>query len=112
MPIPISAKVQQLRPSPSMAAKQRVLELEAAGRTILDFCLGEPDFDTPAFIIDAAEQAMRAGDTHYTAAQGKLSLREAVSRKLATENGVGRIVLPVDHRVPPDDHRQHGQRRC
>ncbi|ATI41777.1 aspartate aminotransferase [Pacificitalea manganoxidans] len=88
MPIPISAKVQQLRPSPSMAAKQRVLELEAAGRSILDFCLGEPDFDTPAFIIDAAEQAMRAGDTHYTAAQGKLSLREAVSRKLATENGV------------------------
>ncbi|MCA0850608.1 pyridoxal phosphate-dependent aminotransferase [Salipiger thiooxidans] len=88
MPIPISAKVQKLRPSPSMAAKQRVLELEAAGRTILDFCLGEPDFATPEHIIAAAEKAMRSGDTHYTAAQGKLALRQAVSRKLKVENGV------------------------
>ena len=88
MPIPISAKVQQLRPSPSMAAKQRVLELEAAGRTILDFCLGEPDFDTPVHIREAAKAAIDAGHTRYTVVDGMPSLKRAIAAKFARENGL------------------------
>lgn len=88
MAISISHKVLRLRPSPSIAAKQRVDELRAQGRKIFDFCLGEPDFDTPEHIIAAAETALRGGDTHYTGSQGIPALRRAISDKLIRENGV------------------------
>ncbi|MBT9386179.1 pyridoxal phosphate-dependent aminotransferase [Pseudooceanicola sp. CBS1P-1] len=87
MTISLSNKIRQLRPSPSIAAKQRVNELQAQGRRVLDFCLGEPDFDTPAHIIEAAISAMCSGDTHYTGSQGIPALRRAIADKLRQQNG-------------------------
>ncbi|WP_319528861.1 pyridoxal phosphate-dependent aminotransferase [uncultured Cohaesibacter sp.] len=88
MSITISQKVRKLRPSASIAAKQKVDELRAQGVKILDFCLGEPDFDTPSHIIEAAHQSMLSGDTHYTGSQGTPALRQAIAEKLARDNGV------------------------
>ncbi|SFO16883.1 aspartate aminotransferase [Cohaesibacter marisflavi] len=88
MSITISQKVRKLRPSASIAAKQKVDELRAQGVEILDFCLGEPDFDTPAHIIEAAHQSMLSGDTHYTGSQGTPALRQAIADKLKRDNGI------------------------
>ncbi|WP_319483400.1 pyridoxal phosphate-dependent aminotransferase [uncultured Cohaesibacter sp.] len=88
MPITISQKVRKLRPSASIAAKQKVDELRAQGVEILDFCLGEPDFDTPDHIIAAAYQSMRSGDTHYTGSQGTPALRQAIADKLKRDNDI------------------------
>ncbi|MCV6576526.1 MAG: pyridoxal phosphate-dependent aminotransferase [Cohaesibacter sp.] len=88
MPIQISSKVMRLKPSASIAAKQRVTDLEAKGWKIYDFCVGEPDFATPKTIVDAAIAAMRRGDTHYTGSSGILALREAVAQKLSHDNHV------------------------
>jgi aspartate aminotransferase len=88
MAISISRRVKQLKPSASLAAKQRVTELEAEGREIFDFCVGEPDFDTPRYIVDAGIKALRSGDTHYTGSAGILPLRKAISNKLCRDNNV------------------------
>ncbi len=88
MDIPLSGRVTRLKPSASIAAKAIVNDLRARGRRIVDFTVGEPDLDTPAFIIDAAIAAMRAGDTHYTPSNGTPALRSAIAAKLARENGV------------------------
>jgi aspartate aminotransferase len=77
-----------VKPSPSMAAKARVDALQAAGRTIVDFTLGEPDFPTPAHIVEAGVQALARGETRYTAAAGTLALRQAIAAKLERENGL------------------------
>ena len=88
MSITLSERVNRLKPSASIAAKKRVGELQAAGRHIVDFTLGEPDLDTPAFIMEAAIAAMRAGQTHYTATQGIPALRQAIARKFRRDNGI------------------------
>ncbi|TKT76235.1 pyridoxal phosphate-dependent aminotransferase [Aquamicrobium sp. LC103] len=88
MSFKLSDRVSNLKPSASIAAKKRVTELQAAGRQIIDFTIGEPDLDTPDFIIDAAIKAMREGDTHYTATQGTPALRDAICNKLKRENGI------------------------
>lgn len=88
MSITLSERVNRLKPSASIAAKKRVGELQAAGRHIVDFTLGEPDLDTPAFIAEAAIAAMRAGQTHYTATQGTPALRQAIARKFQRDNGI------------------------
>lgn len=83
-----SQRVKQISSSPSMVISMRAKELASQGRDIVDMSLGEPDFDTPAHIIDAACQAMRDGHTRYTAPQGTLALRQAISRKLQRENSL------------------------
>jgi aspartate aminotransferase len=88
MSISISAKVKNLKPSASIAAMQRVIELKAEGRRIFDFCVGEPDFATPDHIVDVAITAMRAGDTHYTGSAGILPLRKGIVDKLRDDNDV------------------------
>lgn len=94
MTITLSDRVNALKPSASIAAKAIVNDLRAQGRQIIDFTIGEPDLDTPPHIIEAAIEAMRAGDTHYTASNGTPALRQAISDKLARENGVA--VAPSD----------------
>lgn len=93
----LSERISRIKPSASIVAKRRVLKLQASGRTIVDLTMGEPDLDTPAHIQEAAIAAMRAGDTHYTAATGTPALRAAVCRKLARENGLryepGNVVI-------------------
>lgn len=84
----IAQRLQCIEPSPSVAASQRARELRAAGRDIITLAAGEPDFPTPAHIIDAAAAAARRGETKYTAIPGTLELRTAIAAKLARENAV------------------------
>jgi aspartate aminotransferase len=78
MTLPISAVVQNLKPSATMAAAAMAKALKATGITVYDFTLGEPDFTTPAHICDAATAAMKAGHTHYTPATGIQELKQAI----------------------------------
>lgn len=94
MNIPLSNRVNSLKPSASIAAKAIVNDLRAQGRKIVDFTIGEPDLDTPPHIIEAAISAMRAGDTHYTASNGTPVLRQAIADKLARDNGI--TINPAD----------------
>jgi len=71
-----------------MAASQAAKALRAAGVDVIDLGLGEPDFPTPAHIIDATYKAAKAGETHYTAAAGTPALRRAVAAKFHRENGL------------------------
>lgn len=68
---------------------QRTRELRAKGRDVVALTLGEPDFDTPKNIRDAATRAMDQGHTHYAPIAGIPELREAIARKLQAENGLG-----------------------
>ncbi|VVP70658.1 Aspartate aminotransferase [Pseudomonas fluorescens] len=83
-----SRRVKEISSSPSMIISMRAKELASQGRDIVDMSLGEPDFDTPAHIIEAASQAMRDGHTRYTAPQGTLALRQAIVSKFQRENGL------------------------
>jgi aspartate aminotransferase len=76
---PLSSNVSELRESATIAASARAKALRAAGRKIIDLGAGEPDFDTPAFIREAARKAIESGATRYTATEGILPLREAVA---------------------------------
>ncbi|CAG7587156.1 aspartate transaminase [Rhodococcus opacus] len=83
-----AARVDQMRESPSVAAAQRVRELRASGREILDLTVGEPDFDTPDHIKAAAVAAMESGLTKYTPVNGIPALREAISKRMLARTGV------------------------
>jgi aspartate aminotransferase len=88
MTLRLSERVFRLQPSASIAAKARVAQLQAQGRDIIDFTIGEPDFATPAHIVEAAVAALRGGDTHYVATPGTHALRTAICRKFERENGL------------------------
>jgi aspartate aminotransferase len=81
-----SKRVQRISSSPSMVISMLAKDLASQGRDIVDMSLGEPDFDTPAHIIEAAYKAMREGHTRYTPPQGTLALRQAIVRKFQREN--------------------------
>lgn len=74
--------------SPTIALHQRVIELQAAGKDVVSFAIGEPDFDTPRTARERAKQAIDEGHTHYTTNRGILPLRNAVRQHLATSLGV------------------------
>lgn len=88
MAMKLAERVVQLKPSASIVARQRVLELQAAGETIIDLTIGEPDLDTPPHIVEAAFAAVNAGDTHYTVPPGTPALRKAIIAKLQRDNGL------------------------
>jgi aspartate aminotransferase len=74
--------------SASATAAQRARELRAAGVDIIELAQGEPDFNTPGHVIEAAHRAMREGQTHYTAADGTPELKAAIVAKFRRENGL------------------------
>ena len=76
-----SANVAQLRESATIASSARAKALKAQGKAIIDLGAGEPDFDTPAFIREAAKAALDEGATRYTATEGILPLREQIARQ-------------------------------
>lgn len=78
--IRISKLASSVQPSATLAAGAKARELKAAGIQVFDFSLGEPDFDTPAHICDAALEAMRKGQTHYTPTGGTADVKKAVVR--------------------------------
>lgn len=88
MGIHVSARVRRIKPSPSTAAADRANALRREGRSIVNLVVGEPDFDTPAPIREAAARAMDAGATRYTTLAGTPELRRAIADKLQRENGV------------------------
>ncbi len=75
----LGSRMQLLGTESAFAVLAKAQELEATGRSIVHLEIGEPDFATPAHIVEAAVAALRAGSTHYVAAPGILALREAVS---------------------------------
>lgn len=84
----ISAAVARIQPSATLAMTQRVGELKRAGIDIIGLSAGEPDFDTPDFVKEAAIAAIRAGKTKYTDVGGTVELREAVAAKFARDNNL------------------------
>ena len=85
---PLSTKLGRTEPSATLAVSDKARALKAQGRDVVALAGGDPDFITPAHIIDAAEKAMRAGDTHYPASRGTPKLLEAIVAKLERENGL------------------------
>lgn len=88
MTLPLSNRVQRIKPSPTLSLSVRVDELKAQGHDIINLGLGEPDFDTPEAIKAVGIQAIHDGATKYTAVNGIMSLRKAISHKLKNENGL------------------------
>ncbi len=84
----IAARVQRIKPSPSSAAADRANELRHQGKSIINLVVGEPDFDTPKHIREAASAAIERGETRYTLNAGTLELRQAIAAKLARENSL------------------------
>ncbi|NIJ09022.1 aspartate aminotransferase [Sphingomonas vulcanisoli] len=85
MPL-ISAALDRITPSPTLAMTSRTLELQAKGIKVIGLAAGEPDFDTPDFVKDAAIEAIRAGKTKYTNVDGTAELKEAIAAKFLRDN--------------------------
>jgi aspartate aminotransferase len=84
----LADRLARVKPSPTMAITALATELKAAGRDIISLSQGEPDFDTPANIQEAAIAAMRRGETRYTVFDGSIELKRAVCGKFKRENGL------------------------
>ncbi|WP_107495675.1 pyridoxal phosphate-dependent aminotransferase [Thalassobius sp. I31.1] len=91
----ISASLARVKPSPTIAISSKAKELAAAGRDIIALSAGEPDFDTPKNIRDAAKMAIDAGKTRYTAPDGIPELKQAICDKFQRENGLSYIPAQV-----------------
>lgn len=87
-PFPFSQAVGRIELSASNAASQRARELRASGRSIVNLTVGEPDFDTPDHVKQAAIVAIEAGATKYTTIDGTAELKAAIVRKFSRENGL------------------------
>ncbi|TMV06251.1 pyridoxal phosphate-dependent aminotransferase [Brucella haematophila] len=83
-----SRRAATIKSSPSMAVSMAAKAMRARGENVLDLSLGEPDFDTPSHIVEAAIGAMRSGITRYTAPDGLPELRQAIVDKFRRENGL------------------------
>ncbi|MCL4105245.1 UNVERIFIED_CONTAM: hypothetical protein GTU68_055376 [Idotea baltica] len=84
----LSATLDRVKPSPTIAVTTKAAELKAAGRDVIGLGAGEPDFDTPQNIKDAAVQAIADGKTKYTAPDGIAELKQAICDKFARENSL------------------------
>ena len=84
----ISDRIKNLAPSATLVMSQKSAELKAAGVDVINMSVGEPDFDTPQFIKEAAKRAIDDNFSRYTPVPGYLSLRKAVCQKLEKENGL------------------------
>lgn len=88
MDLQLSDRVNNIKPSPTLAVTNRAAELRAAGKDIIGLGAGEPDFDTPKHIKDAAIDALNKGLTKYTAVDGTPSLKKAIIDKFQRDNGL------------------------
>ena len=94
-----SAALARVKPSATLAADQKARELKAAGRDIISLAAGEPDFDTPDNIKEAAIKAIRDGKTKYTNVDGIPELKQAICGKFQRENGLS--YTPAQINVSP-----------
>ena len=84
----VSNSLKRIKPSPTIAVTQKARELKAAGKDIIGLGAGEPDFDTPQNIKEAAIEAINSGDTKYTDVDGTLDLKKAIVSKFKNENNL------------------------
>jgi len=84
----LSSRVQAIKPSPTLAVTNKAAELRAAGQDIIGLGAGEPAFDTPEHIKQAAIEAIQAGQTKYTAVDGTPALKKAIIAKYKRDNGL------------------------
>ena len=84
----ISDRIKNLAPSATLAMSQKSAELKAAGVDVINMSVGEPDFDTPHFIKEAAKKAVDDNFSRYSPVPGYLSLRKAICKKMKNENGL------------------------
>lgn len=84
----LSDRVQNLVESATLRMAQLARDLKAKGKNIISLSIGEPDFDTPEHIKEAAYQALRDGYTHYTPVPGLMELREAIAKKFERDNAI------------------------
>ena len=89
----VSNNLKRIKPSPTIAVTQKAKELKASGKDIIGLGAGEPDFDTPENIKQAAIKAIKDGDTKYTVVDGTPSLKEAIIKKFKRENN---LVYQID----------------
>jgi len=84
----LASSLSNIKPSPTIAVAMKAAELKAAGKDIISLGMGEPDFDTPQNIKDAAIKAIQKGDTKYTAVDGTAALKKAIIEKFKRENSI------------------------
>lgn len=84
----IAERLGRIKASPTLAVTNKVKEMTAAGKDVIGLGAGEPDFDTPDFIKQAAMKAIESGDTKYTAVDGTAQLKDAIIAKFKRENGL------------------------
>src|SRR5258706_4200205 len=84
----VADRLKAIKPSPTLAVTAKAARLKSEGKDIIGLGAGEPDFDTPQFIKDAAIAAINKGHTKYTAAGGTPSLKKAIIAKFKRENGL------------------------
>ncbi|MDA8164868.1 MAG: pyridoxal phosphate-dependent aminotransferase [Desulfobacteraceae bacterium] len=85
--IPLAERIKQIKPSPTLAVDAKAKALKAGGADILNFSVGEPDFDTPLHVREAGKAAIDGGFTRYTPVPGILELRQAICRRYAEDRG-------------------------
>jgi len=84
----VSNSLKRIKPSPTIAVTSKAREMRAAGRDVIGLGAGEPDFDTPDNIKEAAIEAINRGDTKYTAVDGTIDLKKAIQAKFSRENSL------------------------
>ena len=89
-----------MKPSATIAVTQKARDLKAAGRDVISLSVGEPDFDTPDNIKQAAIEAIRRGETKYPPVLGIPPLREAIAAKFKRENGLDYKAVPTRSSAP------------
>src|SRR5579859_3928900 len=82
----LADRLSRVKPSPTMAITALATELKAGGRDIISLSQGEPDFDTPQNVKEAAYAAIKSGDTKYTVFDGRIELKRAIAQKFKREN--------------------------
>ena len=88
MTLPLSRRVQRVKPSPTLAVTARAARLKAEGKDVIGLGAGEPDFDTPAHIAQAGMDAIRSGFTRYTNVEGTDELKDAIIAKFQRDNAL------------------------
>ena len=88
MNISLSNRIQRVKPSPTLAVTALANQLRSEGRDVIGLAAGEPDFDTPDYIKQAAIDAINKGYTRYTAVDGTAGLKQAIINKFKRENGL------------------------
>ena len=103
MKIILSHRLAQIKPSPTLSLSAAANRLKANGKPIINLTVGEPDFDTPESIKQAARAALDQGFTKYTAVDGMLALKQAVVDKFKREN---KLNYPLDHVIVSSGAKQ------